>query len=72
VPIFTRRRLQDMLDGIGPLLDDSQTTDLLKRLEGNDVTAALAAELELGLLWALSRVSETQLHPELPTTKRRP
>lgn len=61
-----------MLDGIGPLLSNNQATDLLKRLENRDVRTALAAEVELGLLWAIGKVTETQLHPELSGTKRRP
>ncbi len=72
VPIFSRRRLQNMLDGIGPILDRPQAKDLLNRLENRDVTAALAAEVELSLLWAINSVTKTQLHPELSTTKRRP
>jgi hypothetical protein len=61
-----------MLDGIGQLLDQPQAKDLLNRLENRDVGSALAAEVELGLLWAINSVTKTQLHPELPTTKRRP
>lgn len=70
--IFARRRLQDMLDGIGPLMNDGQANDLLKRIEHRDVTSALAAEVELGLLWAISKVTKTELHPELHSTKRKP
>ena len=53
-------------------LDRPQAKDLLNRLENRDVTAALAAEVELSLLWAINSVTKTQLHPELSTTKRRP
>jgi hypothetical protein len=46
MPIFARRRFQDMLDGIGALMNDGQAADLLNRLEHRDVTSALAAEIE--------------------------
>jgi hypothetical protein len=61
-----------MLDAIGPLLSEGQANDLFKRLENLDTRSALAAEVELGLLWALSSVTRTTLHPELTGTKKRP
>ena len=70
--IFARRRLQHMLDEIGHRLRDAQINDLLTRLEHRDVGPALAAEFELGLLWAISSVTETDLHPKLVGSPRRP
>lgn len=59
-----------MLNDIGQLLSKQQANDLWKRLESADVKPALAAELELGLLWSLSQVTPLDLHPTLPTNRQ--
>lgn len=71
MPIFTRRRLQAMLDELGPLLTKPKTKDLLSRLEHRDTANAMSAEAELGLLWALRQVSHIVIEPELPGTSAR-
>jgi hypothetical protein len=45
MPIFTRRRLQAMLDDLGPRLTTPKAADLHPRLEHVDTQAALAAEM---------------------------
>jgi hypothetical protein len=72
MPIFARRRLQNMLGGVGPKMDAAMLGDLIKRLENVDTSSALAAEAELGLLWAISNVTDTEPHPVLPGTKKVP
>lgn len=51
MPIFTRRRLQAMLNDLAPCLDEAKGKDLLRRLENKRVEQALPAEMELALLW---------------------
>lgn len=70
--IFSRRRLQNMLDVVGAQSTAEQANDILNRLENRSEKSSLAAEIELGLLFTLSQVAHVQLHPELETTKRRP
>lgn len=70
MPLFARRRLQHMFEGLEAPLGEQGATDLIQRLEGIDTNSALAAELELGLLWALSQVTDTKLHPKLPNGRR--
>ncbi len=48
MPLFTRRRLQLMLDELYPVLGDAKARDLLNRLEDKRVEQALPAEMELG------------------------
>lgn len=61
-----------MLDVIGQLLSEGQANDLFNRIENLDTSLALAAEFELGLLWALNNVTSVTLHPELTDTTKRP
>src|ERR1700730_10741923 len=70
MPVFSRRRLQAMLDTIGPMMTVGQANDLLNRLETDDTTPALAAEIELGLLWGLSQVTTVDLHPDLASRRQ--
>ena len=69
--IFSRRRLHMMFATLASLMTDAQSKDLLKRLENTDTSSALAAEIELGLLWAISEVADIDLQPKLES-KRRP
>lgn len=59
-----------MLNDLGSLMTEIQARDLLKRLEHVESKSALAAEIELGLLWALAQVSTVILHPEIGTGRR--
>lgn len=72
MPHFTRRRLQSMLNDIAPLIDRSKANDLLARLEKNKVDQALPAEMELAILWALSRIGELDIEPEWWGDLKRP
>jgi hypothetical protein len=72
MPIFAHRRLQSMIDEIGPKMDAATLADLLKRLQNIDTTSVLAAEAELALLWAISDVTEIELHPVLSGTQKVP
>lgn len=64
MPFFTRRRLQVMLDQMSPCLGPAKARDILRRLEKNDVTQAIPAEMELALLWALNILGELEVEPE--------
>lgn len=72
MPIFARRRLQAMLIDIAPLLDDSKTRDLLRRLENKRVDQVLPAEMELALLWGLARVGDLEIEPGWWESANRP
>ena len=66
MPLFSRRRLQAMLDDLGPYLIAAKASDLLARLEHKRTQDAMAAELELGLLWCMQRVADREIDPILP------
>jgi len=70
MPIFARRRLQAMLNDLGPRLTDSK--DLLARLEHKDSKPALASEFELGLLWGISQVADLKIAQQLPGRGAKP
>lgn len=53
-----------MLDEIAFYLDISKLNDLRARLENKRVEQALPAEIELGVLWALSTLGELDVEPE--------
>jgi hypothetical protein len=72
MPIFARRRLQAMLNDLGPRMSAADATDLLKRLEHNNTQSALAAEFELALLWGINRSADLQVAPQLPASRKRP
>jgi len=73
MPIFSRRRLQAMLDEIAPLLDDEKGGDLLGRLNHRkDVEQVLPAEMELALLWALSGLGHLEVERHWPHGAHRP
>lgn len=64
MPIFTRRRLQMMLEGLAPNLDSEKRRDLLRRLNDRKrVDQVLPAEMELALLWALSELGDLEVEP---------
>lgn len=64
MPIFTRRRLQAMLNDLAPRLDEAKGKDLLRRLENKRVEQALPAEMELALLWGLLQLGDVEVEPE--------
>lgn len=64
MPIFTRRRLQGMLEDLAPHLDEEKRRDLLGRLNDRKrVDQVLPAEMELALLWALSKLGDLEVEP---------
>lgn len=72
MPLFTRRRLQAMLNEIAMLIDDQKARDILVRLEKNKVDQALPAEMELAILWALSKIGDLDIEPEWWGDQKRP
>ncbi len=72
MPIFARRRLKSMLDELTTHIDAAKAKDLLRRLEHIKTDDALAAEAELSMLWAISRVAHLTAEPKLPNSSRRP
>jgi hypothetical protein len=72
MPIFARRRLQTMLNDLGPRLTAANASDLLARLEHKVTQSALAAEFELALLWGIGRVADLQVTPAFPESQKRP
>jgi hypothetical protein len=63
VPIFSRRRLQAMIDDLAPYLDDRKARDIIGRLENKRVEQCLPAEMELGLIWAVSQLGPVDIEP---------
>lgn len=61
-----------MLDDLSASLDARKVHDLLGRLENRNTDAALGAEAELAMLWAVSRVTDLTVEPDLSATARRP
>lgn len=61
-----------MLKELAPHLDHGKFNDLSTRLDLKDTKTALAAEAELTVLWALSRVADLELEPKLPGSTNRP
>lgn len=72
MPIFARRRLRSMLDDLSAHLNAEQEKHLLQRLENRNTDAALGAEAELSLLWAISRVAHLEVEPMLSGSNKRP
>jgi hypothetical protein len=70
MPIFARRRLQAMLDDLAPRLTSAKAADLHGRLEHDDTKTALAAEIELALLWGVGQVADLTVEPTLSSGRR--
>jgi hypothetical protein len=70
MPVFTRRRLQSMLDDLSDRIDLPKLNDLRARLESKRVDQALPAETELGVVWALAKLGDVEIEPEWFGTKR--
>lgn len=64
MPTFTRRRLQLMLDELGNLVEHHKLKDVRNRLESKRTEQALPAEVELGVIWALSKLGDVEVEPE--------
>lgn len=64
MPLFARRRIQAMLDELGPVLSCGKAKDLLARLaRPRQPDQVIAAEMELGLLWAIKQVAHIEIEP---------
>ncbi|MHC4053294.1 hypothetical protein [Bradyrhizobium sp. 25ACV] len=61
--IFTRRRIQAMLDDLSPLLNKEKRSDLVARLNNKRVEQALPAEMELALIWAMRSFDCLDIEP---------
>ena len=73
MPIFSRRRLQAMLDDLRPLLlEKKKVNDLLSRLKNKKSEQVLGAEMELALLWGIKQVADIEIEPILPNSARKP
>jgi hypothetical protein len=73
MPIFARRRLQEMLNELAPMLDAGKGKDLLRRLNNpKSVEQALPAEIELALVWATGRLGSLEIEPEWWGDQKRP
>lgn len=64
MPIFSRRRLQAMLNDLTLLVDAHKLNDLKARLENKRTSQAVPAEFELGVLWTLSTMGELEVEPD--------
>src|ERR1700732_2806755 len=73
MPLFSRRRIQSMLDELRPLLAPKKMNDLKGRLTDKKRPEQLiAVEMELGLLWGIKQVSSLEVDPEIPNRTRVP
>jgi hypothetical protein len=71
MPIFSRRRVQSMLDELANDFQGQKRTDIVKRLNDKRADQALPAEMELALIWAVKSVGAIEIEPEWwPNTKR--
>jgi len=70
MPIFSRRRIQSMLDDVRHLLTAKQVNDRIGRLNDKKRPQLIAAEMELGLLWGIKQVAHLQVDPAIPNCPR--
>lgn len=61
-----------MLVEMASHLDDAKARDLVRRLEDKRVDQVLPAEMELALLWALSRIGDIDIEPKWWGGTKRP
>ena len=59
-----------MLDDLSDRMDLAKRSDIRARLESKRVEQALPAEMELGVLWALSKLGDLEIEPEWFGTRR--
>jgi hypothetical protein len=64
MPMFTRRRLQAMLDESHNFLGEGKRRDLVARLGSKQTMQILGAEGELAMIWAVSRLGPVEVEPE--------
>ena len=61
MPLFARRRIQAMLDELGPSMERGKARDIVARLSRKrQPEQVIAAEMELGLLWAVKQVAHLE------------
>lgn len=70
--IFSRRRIQAMLDDLSHLLDDKKRSDLVGRLNNKRVEQALPAEMELALTWTMTEFDSIEIEPEWCVSGKEP
>lgn len=70
--IFARRRIQAMLDDLGPVLGDGKRADLLGRLGSKHVDQSPPAEVELAVLWSTLQFGAIEVEPDWWPTSKRP
>lgn len=61
-----------MLNELAPLLGSLKANELCRKLNGRDTNQVLPTEMELALLWALSKVGHLEIEPEWFGTGRLP
>lgn len=61
-----------MLDELSSFLDQTKRNTLVNQIELLDTSPALAAEAELSMLWAISKVAQLSAEPILPNSSHRP
>lgn len=71
MPFFSRRRLAQMLDELGPYLSAKRSLDFVNRIEGTRTSTTLAAEVEMAFLWAMSKAVDLEVEPSFPNTSSR-
>src|SRR6185312_3841771 len=73
MPIFSRRRIQSMLDDVRPLLTAKKVNDLTGRLSDKKRPEQLiGVEMELGLLWGIKQFAHLEVDPVIPDSTRVP
>lgn len=73
MPIFSRRRIQSMLDDMRPLLTAKKVNDLIQRLsDSKRPEHVIGGEMELGLLWGIKQFARLEVDPALPNSSRVP
>lgn len=72
MPVYARRRLQAVMNDLSPLLTAKKARDILSRVEHKNTKDALAAEVELGLLWAIQHVADLEIDREWAGSSSRP
>ena len=73
MPIFSRRRIQHMLDEIRSLTDEKKINDLLARLKDKKrPEQVIGAEMELSLLVGIKSVAEIEIEKPIPNSSRNP
>jgi hypothetical protein len=71
MPIFSRRRLQRMIDDLGATLPETKSREMIGRLDGKNTKHAMSTEAELALTWAVGRVRHIVIEPEFKSTTKR-